>query len=66
MGAHETADAVLTRMEADRLRARALELVAELDTIAGPLGPMYNDDQETALWRWAGSASVILAELARG
>ena len=59
MGAHETADAVLTALEADRLRARALELVAELDTI-----DCHCDS--TDIWRWAGSASVILAELARG
>ena len=61
MGAHEAADAVLTRLEADRLRARALELVAELDMITGD----YSRDRED-LWRWAGSASVILKELARG
>ena len=58
MGAHEAPDAVLTRLEADRLRARALELVAELDNL--PLTDMY------AVLGWAGSASVILAELARG
>ena len=59
MAAHEAPDTVLTRLEADRLRARALELVAELDTI-DPL------TDTTSIYRWAGSASVILAELARG
>ena len=63
MGAHETADAVLTRLEADRLRARALELVNDLDHIE-PLTP--DGEPNADIWRWAGSASVILAELARG
>lgn len=61
MAAHEAPDAVLTSLEADRLRARALELVAELD---GIIADVDNGDRD--LWRWAGSASVILAELARG
>ena len=65
MGAHEAADAVLTRLEADRLRARALELVAQLDGITTRQDEAgWRFDQE--IWRWAGSASVILAELARG
>lgn len=58
MARHLHPVAELDRLEADRLRARALELIAELDTI--PLG--YTPD----LARWAGQASVILAELARG
>ena len=66
MGAHEAPDAVLTRLEADRLRARALELVAELDTIASPPELLPAEIYTSAIWRWAGSASVILRELARG
>lgn len=61
MGTHESPVAELTRLEADRLRARALELVAELDGIQADHLRSLND-----IWRWAGSASVILAELARG
>lgn len=61
MSAHETPDAVLTGLEADRLRARALELVAELHVLPVPV-----EDGGNALLLWAGSASVILRELARG
>ena len=67
MGTHETPDAVLTRLEADRLRARALELVAELDGIQVLLShPETLREADEERWRWAGAASVILAELARG
>lgn len=64
MPAHETPDAILTSLEADRLRARALELVTELDTIADGFGE--TDRDIAGILRWAGSASVILRELARG
>ena len=64
MGAHEAPDAVLTRMEADRLRRRALELVAELDGISAEEDSYQRKYAD--IWRWAGSASVILKELARG
>ena len=65
MGTHEAPDTVLTRLEAARLRARALELVAELDTLAAVDDTgIWRDGLD--IWRWAGSASVILAELARG
>ena len=61
MARHLHAVAELDRFEADRLRARALELVAELDTITMPAL-----DGGKAVLGWAGAASVILAELARG
>ena len=67
MGAHEAADGLLTRLEADRLRARGRELVAELDGLTEIEGCII--DPETwrrAVMSWAGSAVVILAELARG
>ena len=67
VGAHEAADAVLTRLEVDRLRNRALKLVAELDGLTEIEGCII--DPETwrrAVMSWAGSAVVILAELARG
>ena len=62
MARHLHAVAELDRFEAERLRARALELVAELDTL------ITGDDRHDLknLLRWAGSASVILKELARG
>ena len=62
MGRHSPAVAELDRLEAARLRARALELVAELDTIVDGEHVVDLD----AFLRWAGSASVILTELARG
>lgn len=61
MGCHESPVAELDRHEADRLRARALELVGELDGIAEDF-----EDGQDRIWRWAGAASVILKELARG
>ena len=57
-GRHSPAVAQLDQWEADYFRARALELVAESDTI--DLGNLR------AVAEWIGSASVILKELARG
>ena len=58
MGRHSPAVAELDRSEADRCRARALELVAAADTL--------NLLDVSALVEWIGSAAVILKELARG
>ena len=65
MGRHRSPVAELDQHEADRARRRALELVAELDTIIADTG-VLTTGREMSLWRWAGSASVILKELARG
>lgn len=65
MGAHETPDAVLTGLEADRLRARAQELAEELDSIVR-VHAEGSLDARLWLWKWAGSAGVVLRELARG
>ena len=67
MARHLHAVAELDRFEAERLRARALELVAELDGLVEMESCII--DPETwrrAVMSWAGSASVILKELARG
>lgn len=61
MAAHELPAAVHDHLAADLIRSRALQLIAELDTL-----PMPAHDGGTALIAWAGSASVILKELARG
>ena len=58
MGRHSPAVAELDRFEATLARRRALELVAESDTLD------LRDPRAVAAW--VGSASAILKELARG
>jgi hypothetical protein len=61
MAAHEAPAAVHDHIAADYARRRALELVAQSDTLT--------DETSTdlaALWSWVGQATSILRELARG
>ena len=60
-GRHSPAVAQLDQWEADCARRRALELVAEWDTI-----PMPAEDNGVALITWGAQAAIILKEFLRG